>query len=160
MVLFPVEASANLNALYVAAAKNHLYAEQERAAANKYAQEVRELFQRDADLTEQFHTEVADGKWNHMMSQTHIGYTYWQQPEQNSRPEVVEVELSDVSGMGIAVEGSKHAFSGKGKSARLPMFDPFNDQHYYIDVFNKAKVPFSFEIKDQPVWLKVFAESG
>ena len=34
---------------------------------------------------------LAGGKWNHMMDQTHIGYTDWQQPHTNVMPEVFEV---------------------------------------------------------------------
>src|SRR5690606_3730029 len=74
LVLFPVLASANLNELYVSAAKNNLYAKQGRASTNHYADKVRELFNKDRELTNFYHKEVANGKWNHMMSQTHIGY--------------------------------------------------------------------------------------
>ncbi|MCK4751247.1 MAG: glycosyl hydrolase 115 family protein, partial [Bacteroidales bacterium] len=83
LVLFPVKACANLNDLYVSAGKNKLYAAQGRASTNLMAERVRQLFRADAGLTDQYH-RLAGGKWNHMMSQTHIGYTYWQQPEQNN----------------------------------------------------------------------------
>ncbi|WP_255702674.1 glycosyl hydrolase 115 family protein [Antarcticibacterium sp. 1MA-6-2] len=59
LVLFPVKASANLNELYVSAAKNKLYAAQGRAAANIYAAKTKELFEKDAELTNQYHTELA-----------------------------------------------------------------------------------------------------
>ncbi len=48
MVLFPVKASANLNELYVATAKNRLYAEQGRGIANSYAEKVKELYKKDS----------------------------------------------------------------------------------------------------------------
>ena len=35
--------------------------------------------------------KLAGGKWNHMMDQTHIGYSNWQQPPSNAMPSVVEV---------------------------------------------------------------------
>jgi hypothetical protein len=35
---------------------------------------------------------VNGGKWDGMMSQTHIGYTNWQQPEQDTMPAVRRVE--------------------------------------------------------------------
>jgi hypothetical protein len=35
-----------------------------------------------------YNTAIAGGKWNHMMDQTHIGYTSWQQPEKNIMPQV------------------------------------------------------------------------
>ena len=159
LVLFPVKAAANLNALYVAAAKNRLYADQARAATNKYAREVRELFQRDAELTDQYHTELSDGKWNHMMSQTHIGYTYWQEPEHNNMPQVKELDLPQEAAMGIAVQGTETAFTD-GNKATLPGYDPFHDPVYFVEVFNKGQRPFSFEISNRPKWLKVSKEKG
>ena len=30
-----------------------------------------------------------------MMDQTHIGYTYWQQPEENTMPEVIEINVPE-----------------------------------------------------------------
>lgn len=41
LVLFPVLSSANLNEMYVAAAKNKWYAAQGRAATNDYAEKVK-----------------------------------------------------------------------------------------------------------------------
>ncbi len=32
------------------------------------------------DMADEYNHQIADGKWDHMMDQTHIGYTYWQQP--------------------------------------------------------------------------------
>lgn len=43
LVLYPVKASANLNALYLAVAKNHLYAKQGRAATNQMADKAKAL---------------------------------------------------------------------------------------------------------------------
>ncbi len=160
LVLFPVKASANLNELYIAAAKNRLYAEQGRAAANRYAEKVKELFEKDAQLTKQYHTELADGKWNHMMSQTHIGYTYWQQPEQNNMPEVKEIALPEMAEMGVAAEGSKMAFSKDNSVAVLPTFDPFNDQRFYVDVFNKGQKPFQYDIQKKDSWIEISEEKA
>jgi hypothetical protein len=92
LVLFPIQACANLNEMYYAAAQNRLYAEQGRANANELAERVRELYARDAELSRQYNEDLADGKWKHMMDQTHIGYTYWQQPDKQAMPEVREIE--------------------------------------------------------------------
>src|SRR5690606_4115378 len=70
LVLFPVQASANLNELHITTGRNRLYAQQGRASTNDLADKVQALFDRDAELTKYFHTALADGKWNHMMSQT------------------------------------------------------------------------------------------
>jgi len=38
----------------------------------------------DADLSAYYNHTLANGKWSHMMDQTHIGYTYWQEPPSNA----------------------------------------------------------------------------
>ena len=158
LVLFPVKSSANLNKLYVATAKNRLYAEQGRAVANSYAEKVKELYKKDSELTEQYHN-IADGKWNHMMSQTHIGYTYWQQPEEQTMPEVKTIEVSENPEMGIAIEGSKQSWPASNKTARLPGFNSVADQKSYVEIFNKGKGKFDFKVKKKDKWINVSVES-
>lgn len=88
LVLFPVKAFVNLNELYVAVAKNRKLAAENNISANKYADKAKEFYKTDSMLSYQYNHELANGKWNHMMNQTHIGYTYWQQPPVNKMPEV------------------------------------------------------------------------
>ena len=104
LVLFPVLASSNLNEMYVATAKNHLYAEQGNAIANVYAEKVKTLFEKDSLLTNYYHMKLLNGKWNHMMSQTHIGYDNWQQPEKNVIPKTKTIEISNQTKAGISTE--------------------------------------------------------
>ena len=101
LVEHPIIASANLNELYLATEKNKLYATQGKVIANTYAKKVKELFVKDSLMTKYYHEELANGKWNHMMSQTHIGYDNWQQPRFNVMPETIlvdentEIEVAD-----------------------------------------------------------------
>ena len=118
LVTHPAKAAAQVADLYIAAGKNRLYASQGRASANDYAARTRALFQADQDLTEYFNHTLADGKWNHMMDQTHIGYTYWQEPPVNAMPTVKELELPVAAKMGVAVEGSTAVWPG-AKDERL-----------------------------------------
>lgn len=92
LVVYPVVASANLNSLYVAVAKNHLSASQGRTNADDFAKDAEVSFQTDAFLSSFYNHDLAGGKWNHMMDQTHIGYTSWQQPPANVMPQLAEVE--------------------------------------------------------------------
>ena len=98
LVLHPVEACANLNLLYFDAAKNKLFGQlgmtETNAYANLMADSVKFLFKNDSLISDQYNKKTANGKWDHMMDQTHIGYTYWQQPEVNKMPEVGKVPLS------------------------------------------------------------------
>lgn len=158
LVLHPVEACANLNELYYVVAKNRLYARQGRALTNELAKYARKLFEKDSLITEYYH-KLANNKWNHMMSQTHIGYTYWQQPDKNIMPKVVEIQNSKDPEMGIAVEGSDNYFP-VADVLNLPEFDVFNKQKYFIEIFNKGLDPFNYTIKTDKPYLKIEQTKG
>lgn len=160
LVLHPVEACSNLNELYFTVAKNKLYAKQKRNLTNSLAKKAKELYKRDAEITHYYNEVMAGGKWNHMMDQTHIGYTYWQQPDENSMPEVKEIDIPENSEMGIAVEGSVELFLNGDKNAALPQFDNINKQSYYIEIFNRGKASFDYSVQTEETWISVSPQSG
>lgn len=158
LVLFPILACANLNELYFATALNRMYAAQGRAAANDMANKVRRLFARDEELTHYYNNVLAGGKWSHMMDQTHIGYTYWQQPEKNVMPEVKEIDVKDGALMGLTVEGDRSYFP-EVKNLSLPRFDYYGGQARYIEIFNQGTEPFEYKIEAAP-WMKIDFPEG
>jgi hypothetical protein len=160
LVLYPIRACANLNELYIATAKNHLYAEQGRASANDFADRVRTAFEEDATLAGFYNHTLAGGKWNHMMDQTHIGYTGWQQPPKNNMPNVTEIEIPGPAAMGVAIEGSASAWPGSPDAPALPQFDVFNQPRYSIDVFNRGKTPFEFSALASAPWIRLNPPRG
>jgi hypothetical protein len=87
LVLHPIIACANLNEIYYNVALNKEAFKEKYETTNEYADKVKELYQKDSLITIEYH-KLNNGKWNHMMSQTHIGYTYWQQPPVNKMPVV------------------------------------------------------------------------
>jgi hypothetical protein len=95
LVLHPVKASANLQNLYTAVAWNKILAKEKLELANNYADKARKYYLEDSLITLAYH-QLNNGKWNHMMSQTHIGYSYWQQPPFNKMPEVVYVSKDSI----------------------------------------------------------------
>lgn len=95
LVLHPVKAAANLYSMYFAVANNHYYAASRLAIANNYADTVKQLYIQDSLISLQYHA-LGNGKWNHMMDQTHIGYTYWQQPPVNRMPAVKYVPKDSI----------------------------------------------------------------
>ncbi len=160
LVLFPVLASANLNELYVSATKNNFYAKQGRASTNYYADKVQELFMKDKELTDYYHNELGNGKWNHMMSQNHIGYTNWQEPRFNRAPETVKIDAADDAEMGIGIENSEEWWSGNNEDAIFPLFDPLNNQTYIIEIFNRGKQNFDYSIHSDSDWIMVSEPKG
>jgi hypothetical protein len=160
LVLYPAKASAQVNELYIAAAKNHLYSSQGRALTNDCAAQVRAWFQADADLSAFYNHTMAGGKWNHMMDQTHIGYTYWQQPPVNAMPAVTEIELPAEAKIGVAVEGSRAAWPGAPGEPALPVLDAYQRGRRYIDIFNRGRAPFEFSAAASHPWILLSKAQG
>jgi hypothetical protein len=160
LVLYPIEACATVNELYIAAGRNQLYAVQGRRSANLEADEARRLFAQDAALTDAYNHQLLNGRWNHMMDQTHIGYTYWNQPVLNSMPAVHSVQPAETPSMGIAVEGSTFAFTGQGGELALPAFDSLNQQVHTIDVFNMGVGSFTYTANSDAPWVQLSNGSG
>lgn len=160
LVQFPVVASANLNKLYIAAAKNKLYTSQGRAMANVYADKVKTYFKEDSLLTNYYHTALSDGKWNHMMSQTHIGYTSWQEPRHNIMPEVQYVELQKAAKVGVSISGSTQWYPESKDTLVLPQLSSFNPIAPQIQLFNSGQKAYKFRIKTSDSWLDVSHSKG
>ena len=167
LVLFPIEACANLNEMYVAAGKNAFYAERGAASANYYADKVRELFDRDAELTRQFHEDLLGGKWNHMMSQTHIGYTSWAHPPLNRMPAVAYVQPVERAELGFFVEhGGQPRWGWLDVEADwsfthdLPTADRINDQRHYVEIVNRGREPLTYTIAPRESWISLSRPGG
>ena len=94
-----------------------------------------------------------------MMDQTHIGYTYWQQPEVDKMPAVTTFDLPATPQMGVAVEGSDAWWPNENSKAILPGFYPGQPGHY-VDVFNHGKGTFNFSIDPLPSYVTVEPKSG
>ncbi len=107
LVLFPITACANLYDMYYSVAVNKKLAAQGDVAANHWADRVKNLYERDSLLTRHYNHDIAGGKWNHLMDQTHIGYSYWQQPEAQVMPAVayVKSDADSRDGTMLFIEG-------------------------------------------------------
>lgn len=64
LVQHPVQASATLAHMWIAAGINNLRASQARLSTNNYADQVEQLFSQDFDLETQYHT-ILDGTLIH-----------------------------------------------------------------------------------------------
>ncbi|WP_282676160.1 glycosyl hydrolase 115 family protein [Lactococcus cremoris] len=78
LIYFPLVATANLYEMYYAQVIN--WKSNDTKIVNQAADKVEWCFKRDAELTSHYNS-LNNGKWEHMMSQTHIGYHDWQEPE-------------------------------------------------------------------------------
>ena len=122
LLLFPIQALANIYDMYYAQAMNHkLYAEG-NSEANVWADRVEQCFERDSILCRGYNKEIAGGKWDGMMIQKHIGYTEWNDSfPKDTCPKVMRIENAEdkVGGYvfkpsaGFVAMDAEHYFSVK-----------------------------------------------
>lgn len=162
LVLFPTKASALVNELYLAAGKNDLYSRQGRASTNDMADKVQQLFSADTSLMGYFNRIFANGKWDHFMDQSHLGYTSWADPPFNSL-RAIKLKQTEVHAgaiMGVTVEGTEAVWPGASEKPALPDFDIFTRQKHYIEVFNKGNAYFDFSATTESPWVLIERETG
>ncbi|KAJ7773957.1 hypothetical protein B0H16DRAFT_1510537 [Mycena metata] len=172
LVHHPVLASSNLGAMMIAAGQNNLRASQARLSANALADQVEMLFENDFSLEAEYHT-ILDGKWDHMMDQTHLGYAYWQQPMTNSMPMITRVQKNKQALPGvmrISPEGSLAAWPGDNMfqcaaqincpppTISIDQFDPIPNR--FIDVGAGGPAPFTLTAVSNSSWLSVSPSHG
>ena len=146
-----------------------LYARQGRAATNDLADRARRLFERDAEISRFYDTQLAGGKWSHMMDQTHIGYTYWQEPPRNVMPRVDVIQVPIAGELGVAWEGQPAggppggdgpAGAGRPREPALPEMDAYGRQRRYLELYNRGRTPVEYTVRTGEPWVRVSSERG
>ncbi|MEU2057021.1 glycosyl hydrolase 115 family protein [Streptomyces bungoensis] len=176
LVGYEVTATANLYGLREAEFTNLLYARQGRAAANARAAEAEQALARDLALADRFGTSVANGKWKGFQTQPHIDYgdvdrygpnAGWQQPEKDNTalpdvlfPAVRRIDLPEAAELGVSVDGAEDTGEwwpgGSSRQPALPGFSPHQTRpQQYVEVFNRGRTSFEYEVSPSVPWLLV-----
>jgi len=169
MVLQPVLGGGVVTQIHVATGKNIHYAEQKRNWANDVAQKVLDLFKEDHVLTKRYH-DLLDGKWNHILDQTHLGYNWWQQPMRNMLPPLTFVQTLEDSlagDLGVAIEASNATVSGddnyhpnSGATLALPPMDPYGPKTRWIDIFARGTGGCDWNLTSSANFVKLSQSKG
>ncbi|KAG8873762.1 hypothetical protein FRB97_006445 [Tulasnella sp. 331] len=166
-------ASYNLNAMYITVGKNNLFSSQWRVSTNDLADQAETLFDEDYTINQEYHT-ILNGKWDHMMDQTHIGYYYWQQPMGNVLMGVNRVQKNKVplpGPMRIAMENSAGAWPGDNMNncaqqyscppPTMLTFDPYMpNPSRYLSIALGGPGSFSWNITSTAPWIKLSSTKG
>ncbi|KAI5117957.1 hypothetical protein M0805_001619 [Coniferiporia weirii] len=171
-VQHPVLASSTLSNMWIAQGINNLRASQARLSANDYADQVEQLFEDDYSLETEYH-QLLDGKWDHMMDQTHVQYYYWQQPMTNTMPPISRVQSKKQAlpgAMRISPEGSLGTWPGDNPNQcaqqyscppptiTLDSYVPYGSR--YIDVGAGGPSSFKFTATSNVSWLILTPNKG
>ncbi len=81
LVYYPTVASAGVSQIYNAATMGDSLA-------------VSHLMEKDKRLTDYYNKRLADGKWDGMMLDNHIGYTRWSIPDKNYHPMTLRFKVT------------------------------------------------------------------
>ncbi|KAK6465686.1 hypothetical protein DFJ63DRAFT_310772 [Scheffersomyces coipomensis] len=169
-ILHPVVAGYTVYDIQLSAGKNNLYAGQRRNQANYLAQYVQQRFQDDANWKNEYDT-LLDGKWVHMMDQTHLGYDYWQQPMRDTLPPLAYLQIGEdnlAGSMGLTVEQSEGSVPGddqynavaySNNTLVLPVLDPYTKSRY-IEVFNRGIFDVFFNATPENDYVTVTPSEG
>ena len=99
IILFPIQAMANIYQMYYAQAMNQALYREGNPDANLWADKVEQAFRRDSLLCAAYNHDIAGGKWNGMMTQKHIGYRSWNDDfgPRDIMPEVKRIAVKEGS---------------------------------------------------------------
>ncbi len=173
LLLFPVQAMANLYDMYYAQAMNLHLAAQNDPDANEWVERVSQCFRRDSLLCLAYNKEMAGGKWDGMMTQKHIGYRSWNDNfRRDLLPRTSSVAVSNTSAAGgyqfqhsqgfVAME-AEHFFTAQAEGKTQWTVYPYYGRTRsavaltpYTEPVGQAAITYRFTLpKDCPSTVKV-----
>ncbi len=172
LVLYEVEATANLYALRQSQFLNRQYAAQGRAATNTYADLAQARLDADAAMSNYYNTTLAGGKWLGWQTQTKIGYgdkarygnnASWADPPQPDQiyPALQRITVPARAELGVAIDGSLNWWPDATTAAVLPTISRYQTRPaQYIEVFNRGTIPFGYQITTPVSWLRLGPTDG
>ncbi len=160
LIQYPVDACANLNEMYIEAARNAADARMGNPRANAEADEVRKLFAKDAALSNYYNHKLLNGKWDHMMDQTHIGYSYWNEPPANVMPAVSWIQVPQEGSLGISAEDLTFMRRGGSFGFSLGTIDSVSNEMRTLTLFDRGKTPVEYTVQTGAPWIVASQTSG
>jgi hypothetical protein len=146
--------------MYIEAARNAADVQAGNPQANSEADQVRRLFQKDAALSDEYNHTLLNGKWDHMMDQTHIGYTFWNEPPANAMPAVSWIQVPEAGTLGVSAEDATFKRSGGRLEISLGTIDSVSDQTRILTLFDRGKMPVEYTVLTSAPWIVASPGTG
>jgi hypothetical protein len=160
LIQYPVDACANLTEMYITAGRNAADARLGNPKANDEAVEVQRMFARDAELSDAYNRKLLDGKWDHMMDQTHIGYVAWNDPPVNAMPPVSWIQVRQTGSLGVSAEDAIFTRGDRRYDFSLGTIDSVTQQTRTLILFDRGKTPVEYAVKASAPWMIVSSSAG
>jgi hypothetical protein len=159
LIQYPVDACANLTEMYVMAARNAADAHMGNVKANDEATAVQKMFARDAELSSDYN-HLLNGKWDHMMDQTHIGYVTWSDPPANVMPAVSWIQVPETGSLGVTSEDATLTRPGGRFEFSLGTIDSVTRRTRTLELVDRGKSSVPFEVKTSAPWIRTSQRDG
>lgn len=153
LILYPIVACANIYDMYYSVARNRALAAEGNVEANLWADRVQMLYERDSVYTHHYNQVMSAGKWSHMMDQTHIGYTYWQQPDVQVMPAVTRVPQNRMAVRTLFPEVDGHI------SIEAPNAQRQNGNWLFVENLGRTGSALTARKVDNNTWLEYDIET-
>ncbi len=160
LIQYPVDACANLTEMYIMAGRNAEDARRGNPKTNEEAAAVQRMFARDAELSDAYNHKLLDGKWNHMMDQTRIGYVAWNDPPVNVMPAVSWIQVPEAGSLGVSVEDAAFTRAGGRFGLSLGTVDSVAQQTRTLTLFDRGRTPVEYAVKTSGPWIRVSSSEG
>ena len=162
LIYFPACGTANLMKMWILTGRNHLYAKQNRVAANRLADEVQTCIEADEALVNEYHT-VDGGKYYGFGLSEHIGFVYWND-EDNKLPIRMYITPANRPRMIVSrVEDTEYAtgfwWNGRKPQVWQDFLRPDVSQVAF-DVACGSKCPISWHIETDCPWMQFSCTGG
>ncbi|MGY5353367.1 glycosyl hydrolase 115 family protein [Wenyingzhuangia sp. IMCC45467] len=156
LVYYPVVAAASINHKWLYAYKNKFVASQGRASSFFYGEKSLQAYNRIV-LETKYYNSLNEGKWNHIMNMSPRYLPVFE------RPSISVAYPNNNNELGLALEGYEMEMNNKTVNSFadvLPVFNAYNKNSYYVDVFLKGEGNLKWEAKPKNDWVKISKTSG
>ncbi|TDD95710.1 glycosyl hydrolase 115 family protein [Flavobacterium cellulosilyticum] len=151
LVYYPVKGASLMNKKFLYADKAIIYGKQGRWNANDYALKSEAAYNKIAELTQFYNTQLANGKWNLMMDMKPRKLPVFDLPK-------VEIPIKiESEAIGLMVE---NATKLDETELKLPSFYPNSNQSHFIDIFLKKNVKENWKLEQLPDWMITSKSEG
>jgi hypothetical protein len=95
-----------------------------------------------------------------MMDQTHIGYTFWNEPPANAMPAVSWIQVPEAGSLGVDAEDATLERTAGRPSFSLGTIDSVSDRTRTLTLFDRGRTPVKFTVQANAPWIVASESAG
>ncbi len=157
LVYYPVTCAAWMNKKFLHRDKAYFYGKQNRLSAHDHAKLSKAAYDSIVKETAFFNTQLAGGKWKHMMLMNPRNLAVYREPV---LPDIKNTNdnVWDIAPEGYVTRDSSLLIANGSLS--LPLFDNLNKQQYFIDIYLQKSEPLQWKIHASQKWIRLSKTHG